>query len=179
VLTTQRLILRDFVESDLEAVCAFWCDPEVTRWTDYAADTRHEAEQWLESVIFHNQQQPRLAYNLAISMRQDERVIGWIGIGPAARTDPAEGELSAGFCLRREWWGRGLMTEALRAIIGFVFQSLGARRVSAQCYPANVASARVMEKAGMRFEGEYPMPGGDGEVRVYRRYAVAAERWRA
>ena len=174
-IDTQRLILRDFVEGDLDAVCGFWCDPEVTRWTDFAAETRLEAEQWLESVIFHNRQQPRLAYNLAMVVRREDRVVGWIGIGPAARTEPAERELSAGFCLGHEWWGQGLMTEALGATLAFAFEGLAARRVSAQCYPANIASGRVMEKAGMRFEGQYPMPGGDGEVRVYRRYVAAAD----
>ena len=177
-LTTPRLILRDFVEGDLDAVYTLWTDPEVTRWTDFAADTRLEAEWWLESVIFHNQQQPRYAYNLAIAFRNDERVIGWIGIGHAARTDPKERELSVGFCLRPGWWGRGLMTEALGALLDFAFDSLGAQRISAQCYPANPASARVMEKAGMRFRHEAPMPGGDGEIREYRLYAVDAREWR-
>jgi RimJ/RimL family protein N-acetyltransferase len=171
-------LLRDFLESDLEAVYDLWSDPEVTRWTDYSTDTLLEAQQWLDNVIHCNRQNPRVVFNLAIVLGEGGPLIGWIGIGPASH-GTAAGEMSAGFSLRRDWWGRGYMTEVLRILLGFAFDTLRAPRVSAQCYPKNVASARVMEKAGMRFDYQGLMPGGDGEVREYRRYVARLAGWRS
>src|SRR5262249_28406940 len=128
--------------------------------------------------IHHNRRQPRLANNLAIVLRESAEVIGWIGIGPPSRAQ-APDELDFGFCLRPEYWNRGLMTEAVRALLGFAFETLAAARIFAQCYPATRASARVMERAGMRLEGQRPMPGGDGEVREYRRYAIEKAMWQS
>ena len=55
--------------------------------------------------------------------------------------------------LSREYWGRGLMPEALRAMIAFGFERMGLNRIEARCIAENAASARVMEKVGMTYEG--------------------------
>ena len=58
-----------------------------------------------------------------------------------------------GYCLGRNWWGRGVMTEALGAVIGFCFDTLGAQRVEARHDTNNPASGKVMRKCGMTYEG--------------------------
>jgi ribosomal-protein-alanine N-acetyltransferase len=58
-----------------------------------------------------------------------------------------------GYVLNRRYWGQGYMAEAVRAIVGFGFRELGMNRIQARCDVPNIGSARVMEKAGMSFEG--------------------------
>ena len=58
-----------------------------------------------------------------------------------------------GYCLGRRWWGRGIATEALRAVIDFLFAQVNFHRVAAVHDPNNPASGRVMQKAGMTREG--------------------------
>ena len=59
----------------------------------------------------------------------------------------------AGYCLGRRWWGRGIATEALRALVDFLFAQVNFHRVGAVHDPDNPASGRVMQKAGMVREG--------------------------
>jgi RimJ/RimL family protein N-acetyltransferase len=127
---------------------AFKSDPDVVRYTDEDPHTPETAREWLQGAIHHNRLADRIAYNLAICLRDTDEIIGWIGIGPSDRRRPREQSL--GYQLNRSHWGKGYATEALRAVLGFAFRELGAHRVFSHCEPANVASARVMEKAGMR-----------------------------
>ncbi len=150
-LTTPRLILRDFVPSDWPAINAMLADPAVTRFMHFAAWDEDERRQWFASAIAHNRVVPRDAYNRAIVDRATRSVIGWFGIGSASHPR-VEGERSVGYALTRDHWGKGLMTEALRAVLHFEFTTLGTPQVRATCEIANHASARVLEKVGMRRE---------------------------
>ena len=62
-------------------------------------------------------------------------------------------EVEVAYHLTKEWWGRGLATEAARACLDYGFRELGLREIIAICFPEHVASRRVMEKAGMRYVG--------------------------
>jgi RimJ/RimL family protein N-acetyltransferase len=175
-LTTQRLALRDFCDEDLGAVHDFRSDPAVAHFMDFHPETLEQTGAWLTKVIVHNRVRPRLAYNLAIVRQTDDRVIGWIGIGQSSRYPR---ELGCGYMLRRDAWGQDYATEALRAIIDFGFNELGSPRISAWCWAANGASARVMEKAGLRLARRYraaePKSGQDADC---VEYALSGEEWR-
>ena len=58
-----------------------------------------------------------------------------------------------GYCIGRNWWNRGIVTEAFRGVIPFFFERVGANRICAQHDPANPGSGRVMIKSGLRYEG--------------------------
>jgi len=121
---------------------------------DFAPESVEESSTWLEGVIFHNRVQPRKAYNLAIVELSENRLIGWIGIGDSERYLD-EGELGFGYMVNRRYWGKGYATEAVLRILDFGFAELHGRRISAWCFEENRASARVLEKAGLRFERRY------------------------
>src|SRR5437867_1105581 len=180
VLTAERLVLRVFVEADLADVHAMRSDPEVARFMDFAPETLDQARTWLDGVIDHSRKRKRPCdgYNLAVVLRATGRVIGWVGFGESERYPPGSGEHGVGYMIARAHWGHGYATEALRAVIDYSFGSLGARRVSAWCWADNRASARVMEKAGMRFERRLvqtePKSGRPTEA---LEYAVRAEEW--
>jgi len=66
---------------------------------------------------------------------------------------PEHARAEMGYVLNRRYWGRGLVLEAVRAMISFGFERMDLNRVEARCVAENTASARVMEKAGMAYEG--------------------------
>ena len=88
--------------------------------------------------------------SLAIELRETGRVVGTIGF---VWIDDEHNCAEIGYSLAQEYWGRGLMTEALRAMLEFAFVRLHLNRVEAMFDVRNRASGRVMEKCGMRREG--------------------------
>jgi RimJ/RimL family protein N-acetyltransferase len=174
LLETPRLILRDLLPQDAAPMHLLRSDPVVTRYCDYiASETPEQAETWVRDTMVHNAAEPRLSYNLAIVRRSDGCIMGWIGIGQA--NDPALGELSFGYAMRPDFWGQGYMTEALTALLGCAFRQWGAQSVQGECDAANPASARVMEKAGLRFIKRTPEE--DGSESLW--YAATAAEWQA
>ncbi len=144
---------------------------------DFSPETPEQSREWLARVIFHNRARPRLAYNLAIVRRVDDHLIGWIGIGPSSRY-PQAGELGLGYMLHRAAWGQGYATEAVQAIVDFGFRALGGQRISAWCYAANGASARVLEKAGLRFARRYQdTEPKSGQLVACLEYALRIDEW--
>jgi len=173
-LVTHRLILRSFEESDGEPLHEVRSDPEVGRYSNYHSNTEEETRGWLAETLEYDRAHcgdPARAYNLAIILKAEGRLIGWIGIGRPSR--PAlPGELDFGYALSRRDWGQGYMTEAVQALLAFGFRTLHAQRIFAECQPPNVASARVMEKAGMRYEGCFLVDGVE-----HLRYALHSSEW--
>jgi len=147
-IETERLILRPLTIADLEDVWAYASDPEVTRFTIFDYHTsRRTTQQWLESALASSAGENFL---FGIEHRVDGRVIGSCAI----RAWNREHNLAEmGWALARAFWNQGYATEAVRALIGFGFEHLKLNRIQALCVPAHLASRRVMEKAGMKFEG--------------------------
>ena len=81
--------------------------------------------------------------------------------------------------LARELWGKGIATEAVRAVLGYGLGTLGLNRIGAYCWDGNVASQRVMEKAGMHHEGTpRQIRFAKGAYRDLRYYSMLAGEWR-
>jgi RimJ/RimL family protein N-acetyltransferase len=99
-------------------------------------------------LIGYQQQAPRRKFQLAITL--DGQLVGNCGI---RRKDANDWEADIGYELAPAHWGRGYATEAARAMVRIGFDDLHLHRVSAWCIADNVASARVLEKAGLRLEG--------------------------
>lgn len=177
VLVTDRLQLRDFVESDLEAIHELRSDPESVRYRREEVETLEQTREWLRATMAYNAEVPRVSYNLAIVLTETSELVGHIGIGRPSEAEP--GEYDFGYVLNRRFWGRGYTTEALRALLAFTFRDLHAHRVFAHCRPANVASARVMEKVGMRREAYFKERyWTKGEWRDSLEYAILDWEWR-
>jgi aminoglycoside 6'-N-acetyltransferase len=167
---TARLLLRDLVGDDWRAIDAMSRAPEVTCFQTWLrVDGEAEARQWVERAIYHNQLPAREAYNLAVVRRDTQATIGWLGWGRPS--DPAQGDYSFGYALLPSAWGCGYMTEALQAAVGYMFDRLAASRVVGECVARNVASARVMEQAGLTRAAEWDEPDeATGTVERHYRY---------
>ena len=84
-----------------------------------------------------------------IVLKVDGRLIGTIDIFKS----PAHNAAEIGYAIGKDYWGRGYVTEAAAAVVQLGFEPVGLNRIEARCNPANVGSARVMEKIGMSYEG--------------------------
>jgi len=109
---------------------------------------RGAAEAWIGR---HRDEWERAnALNLALERREDGVLLGAIGL----RVEPDHARGEVGYWIGVPYWGQGFATEATRALIDYAFDRLGLNRVYAYHFTGNPASGRVMEKAGMRLEGE-------------------------
>ena len=149
-LTGERLTLRDFEPSDESALHAFVSDPTVTRYTAWGPNTEDDTRGFLSGVLEQARSAARDCYSLAVVETTTGRLVGSVELSVES-AEHARGEL--GFVFAPSCWGRGYATEATRVLMAFGFDELGLHRIAATCHPENVASSRVLEKAGMTFEG--------------------------
>lgn len=143
MLSTERLELRPLEKSDLEDMLSIFSNPEVTKY--YEVETMTEPAQ-AERLLGHFIAIGRLG----IMLKGSGRVIGSCGL---FAINQEYRSASLGYDLSREYWGRGIMTEALKALLGQGFHSTGLNRINALTYPDNAASIRVLSKLGFRTEG--------------------------
>lgn len=148
-LATPRLRLRMFTEADAEDVWAYASDPEVSRWVQWDTHrTRDDTRAFLRWTIeAYERPEPS---TWAIEDASSGRVIGSIGW---ASWHPVHGRGEIGYVLRRDAWGRGLATEAVRAVLRHGFAAHDLHKITAYCHVRNAASRRVLERVGMVHEG--------------------------
>ncbi len=155
-LQTERLLLRRFVPEDAGAMYANWAsDAAVTEfltWPPHASVdvTRQVLESWIASYERAD------FYTWALELRQTGQLIGSISV-TRLREDIDCAEL--GYCMGTKWWGQGLMPEAGRAVVRFLFDEVGCNRVAAVHAVGNPKSGRCMQKIGMRYEGTLRQAG--------------------
>ena len=150
ILPTARLLLRDFAAGDWPAVYAYQRDPRYLRLYEWTDRTPDEVQAFVQMFIDQQTEQPRTRFQLAVTLRESGEVIGNCGIRLSAA---GSHEAEIGYEIAPDQWGRGYATEAVAEIIRFGFDDLGVHRISAWLVADNVASARVLEKNGLRLEG--------------------------
>jgi len=178
-LETERLVLRQFTEADVDNLVDLDSDPDVMRYITGGRTTpREEIEtDFLPAFLAYYQRFPGYGF-WAVVEKSTGDFLGWFHFRPAKGASPDEPEL--GYRLRRSAWGKGYATEGSRALIHRGFTEFGARRVVAEAMAVNTASLRVMEKAGLRlvrtFHAPWPYPiDGDGHGDV--EYALERADW--
>lgn len=149
-LVTSRLLLREFSDSDHDAVHRYAGDTEVTRYMDWGPNSPADTAAFLSVVQSEASAGVRSAYTLAIVVRTNDELIGAVHLGETSSRH-RRGEM--GYVLARAHWHKGYATEAAAAILRFGFDSVGLHKIAATCDPENVGSARVLEKIGMQLEG--------------------------
>lgn len=148
LIHTNRLILRPFTAADVDDVVRMCSDRGLYSMTlnlpwPYTAES---AEGWIAAMPEHFAQ--RSCFEYAVTDAATGELYGCSGF---SNNKSRVGEL--GYWFGREYWGRGYATEAARALIQFAFDNVGLHRVYARHFACNPASGRVMQKAGMSFEG--------------------------
>ncbi len=147
-IETLRLILRRFEEKDASDMYLNWAgDPEVCKylsWGPYSNEevTRKRILAWISNYIRYN------SYVWALELKRTGAAIGSISVEIA---DDKAGKCEVGYCLGKNYWKQGLMTEALVAVQHYLFYEIGYQTIQAKHDVLNIASGRVMQKAGMKY----------------------------
>lgn len=149
-LETPRLLLRQLIADDDDAVFIIRSDIEVTRHNTGAPYTDiQQARSLISDIAWNYKDQSEIRWG--ITLKTDPTwVIGMCGYNYWIRRDQ---RVSIGYDLARAYWGNGIMTEALGAICRFGFEQMGLHRIEADVSADNPASARVLEKLGFKQEG--------------------------
>ena len=153
VLTTPRLILREFRNEDFEAYAEFSADEEVMRYLTGKPMTRVEA--WRHMAMLVGHWTLRGYGPWAVEERETGRFMGRIGINHPEGW-PA---LEVGWTLGRPFWGKGYATEGARAALDYAFNVLNRDHVISLIQPQNLGSIAVAERLGETVEGETEVMG--------------------
>ncbi|MBI1256462.1 MAG: GNAT family N-acetyltransferase [Chloroflexi bacterium] len=147
ILETERLILRPLVMTDAPTIRALAGEYQVARMTLNIPHPYPEgaAEAFIQARLDH----PENGYVFGIVRKVDQQLMGAIGIHPEPRFNRAE----IGYWLGIPYWNQGSASEAARRVVAFGFAELKLNRIYASYFTHNPASRRVMEKAGMTYEG--------------------------
>ena len=150
-LETDRLILRRFVIEDAEAMYRNWAsEDEVSKFLTWPTHSDVGETKTLLSSWIVNYEKPDF-YNWAIELKEIGEVIGNISVVGAIDEKVAGADL--GYCMGTKWWGQGIMPEAGKAVIRYLFEEVGCNRIAAVHAKDNPKSGRVMQKIGMTYEG--------------------------
>lgn len=150
-LETDRLVLRRYVKEDAAAMYQNWAsDQEVTRFLTWPAHSSLEVSQRV-TEDWVNQYSNENYYHWAIVLKDNkDEPIGDIAV---VNWKENISTVQIGYCIGRTWWHRGITSEALKAVMDFLFDVVDANRVEARHDPRNIHSGNVMKKCGMKYEG--------------------------
>jgi RimJ/RimL family protein N-acetyltransferase len=179
-LETERLILRRFTDEDVDNLVALDSDPGVMRFLTGEPTPREVIETKILPE-FRSEHASRLGCWAAVE-RSTGAFVGWFQLRrPQWPLEPqGRDDAELGYRLRISCWGKGYGTEGSLALIDKAFTALGVARVVATTMAVNIASRRVLEKAGLRLVRTFhvaftdPLPGTEhGEVE----YALTRDEW--
>jgi ribosomal-protein-alanine N-acetyltransferase len=147
ILETDRLVLRRLEADDLEDIFEYASDREVAKHTSWPAHTTIEDSREFINYVLELYKNGEVAPWGVVC---EGKVVGTCGF---LYWNLHSSWAEIGYALASKYWGRGLMTEAVWEIISFGFQKMKLNRIQGRCEVENIASVRVMEKAGMKMEG--------------------------
>jgi ribosomal-protein-alanine N-acetyltransferase len=165
VIKTSRLILRHFVEADLDPLAELMANPDFMRFSS-GVFSRAATERFLFDRLIAPARKG-LPSQFAVILREEDRLIGYCGF--FQQMVDGISEIEIGYRLDPACWNRGLATEAARAVRDYAFDVLKLGRVISLIHPNNHASRRVAEKNGMTFEKRTTFHGFPARVFVAAR----------
>ena len=171
-LETERLLLRTWQLEDLNDLYEYASNPEVgpkAGWKPH--ESLEESERILQSFINGDEV-------VAIVNKENNKVIGSLGLHGDGKRN-ASGSKMLGYVLSRDYWGRGLMTEAVQAILKYAFEELALELISVYHYPFNEQSKKVILKSGFQYEGTIRHASRifNGEIYDDVCYSMKKEEW--
>ena len=175
-IETPRLILRRAEITDAQAMFRNWAnEPDVTKYLTWAPHGNIEVTQnllagWIDQYGKDDY------YQWMIVLKETREPIGSIMVSTVGRAESAH----VGYCIGKNWWHQGIMTETLTAVMHFLFEEVGYHRVESMHDANNSNSGKVMAKCSMRYEGTLRQADRNNQGvcdAVY--YGILREEWRA
>lgn len=170
-LKTRRLVLRRVEVEDAETIYEFLgCDAEMTKYTGWNPYTSLAATiRKIEQDNQNSDSEP--PYGWVIQAKTE--MVGTIG---AYDYEPQTNSIEIGYSIFRNAWGQGYATEALSEVIRYLFEEKSIDKICAWCHRGNIASQKVLEKAGLIKEGVKQSTEGLAMEQVI--YGIARDEWK-
>ena len=146
-IETERLLLRPFRESDVEAFFKCCQNPNIGNNAGWKPHGSLEESQEILRSVFISQ-----SGIWAIILKEDGRLIGSVGIIPDPKRENPQARM-LGYWLDESHWGKGYMTEAVQSVLDYGFNTLQLSLITANCYPHNERSQQVLKRHGFIYEG--------------------------
>ncbi|WP_432407681.1 GNAT family N-acetyltransferase [Wukongibacter sp. M2B1] len=150
IVETNRLILRELIETDIEAVHEYASDPVNSKYVPWGPNTLEETEDFVRLYIKYQNQRDRVDFELAVIEKCSGKLIGICGLHIS---DKENNGGWIGYCINKPYWGKGYGTEIAENLLKLGFRKFELHRIYATCHPSNVASERILQKIGMKKEG--------------------------
>lgn len=152
-IETDRLLLRPFKRSDLEAVRRYLALPEMQRYLDWKVRDKADVGTALDAMIReHRLHRPGDAISLAIVRKSDPTLVGHVSL---RWVDATAGQAEMRFIVSPDARRQGYAQEAAKAALDLGFDGIGMHRIFARCSARNEASAKLLKRLGMRLEAHY------------------------
>lgn len=173
-LRTERLILRRFTTDDAKGMFENWAsDERVTKFLTWqphksADETVELLKNWVDSY------ESLTTYNWLIEF--EGKAIGNISV---VRISERSENADLGYCMGVNYWNKGLMTEAAKAVIEYLFEEVGMHKIRIKHAVKNPASGRVAQKCGLAYEGteRESFKAENGEFLDIASYAILKQEW--
>jgi RimJ/RimL family protein N-acetyltransferase len=177
-VVSERLVLRRFRPDDLATFVTYRSDPDVARYQSWSAPyPRADGERLIRNMRRQHPDTPGEWFQFAIALRSTGELVGDCGGKPAAY-DPAHTQI--GYTISHAHQRCGYGVEAVRTLLGYLFDARRMHRVTASCDGRNVASMGLLERIGMRKEGVMLQSvWAKGEWTDDVLYAMLAHEWAA
>ncbi|MBD7944389.1 GNAT family N-acetyltransferase [Psychrobacillus sp. Sa2BUA9] len=149
ILETERLILRKVTLEDIQDMYLYGSDEEVSKYVTWnTLETISDTKGFVEFVL--NKYENKQVSPWGIECKENGKFIATIDF---VWWQPNNKTAEIGYVISKDYWRKGLTSEVAKEIIKFGFEKMDLVRIQARCDVENIGSARVMEKAGMSFEG--------------------------
>jgi ribosomal-protein-alanine N-acetyltransferase len=174
-LETPRLILRQAIPEDAKPMFRNWAsDPAVTRYLTWPTHENQETTDFVLNLWLADYEKPDY-YQWMIVPKDVGEPIGTISV---VRLEDKAEEAEIGYCIGKKWWYRGYVSEALSAVIQYLFKEVGLNCLTAGHDVNNPNSGAVMRKCGMKYEGTAAASGRNNQgVCDMANYAILREDW--
>ena len=159
-METERLVLQRFTFDDGHYLYDLDNDPEVMRYINGGVPTSKSVIEKDILPVFLAHEKSEFGFWKTIE-KGSSKFVGWVSLRPL---DDKPDEARIGYRFRRENWGKGYATEAMRALVDTGFENLGLARILATTYEDNLASRRVMEKLGLTWVRSFHIDQLDSET---------------
>lgn len=149
-LESERIRLRRMEPSDAEVLFKYWSDPEVVRYMNMPPFA--STEDTLEMIyLLNGLSEMDDTIRFGIELKEEGRLIGSCGFNVWELSGAYRGEI--GYDLGRDYWGKGYMSESLRILLSFGYETMGLNRIEALVHPDNGPSRRLLAAFGFQEEG--------------------------
>ncbi len=149
-LNSERIFLREFIESDWAGVHKYASQEIVSQYQVWEPNTKEDSKAFVNQVLIDKSKSPRRRYVYAVVLKETDELIG---AGEINARDFSNKSGDIAYIIHPDYWGKGFATVVAKLLIDFGFETINLHRIFAYCNPNNLGSVKVLEKAGLTHEG--------------------------